>query len=500
MQPSPPKSDTATLFRYFKRKSETDLLEQRTAANKPVGLLDHLPIAPATKYRKPNMMYRDAQSVAFVANSKGWKDRICQMCAVDGSVTRAHHKDLNSIPNRLCANHARWHKTWECRDPCTMCLQLGTHTQSHFKNTDGKLNKLCADHARACGTWTCRYPCVVCLVDGVTTQSNYEDGHGNLSKLCAEHARDQGTWKCRRPCTSCLVNGTLTESGYRDTAGVPSKLCADHAREAGTWECTNPCTMCLVDGISTGSSYKDSIGRFNQLCATHAHEAGTWECKSPCTMCIEVGIVTEANYKDTDLRPRKLCSRHARERGTWECLCPCATCLEAGVRTDSNYKDLSGNLRSLCARHAVEAGTHFASVPMASMVACKFFDRLSLLTGLTYPHVHFTREGTIGTEIQGLIPGRKYRPDSYVEETREVWLFHGNHWHGYPPGHNRHDYGVGHHDIPSSDLYTATAAQMDIYSRAGYKVKYVWEHEYNETTKARYPRPLLDVVREWTHV
>ncbi len=50
----------------------------------------------------------------------------------------------------------------------------------------------------------------------------------------------------------------------------------------------------------------------------------------------------------------------------------------------------------------------------------------------------------VGKEIEGLVDGRKLRPDGFLpDETGltqgTVYLFHGNLWHGYPEGHEQFD-------------------------------------------------------------
>ncbi len=487
----------STLLCHFKRKQGGDVLVPVNKIHKVTGPLDHLPLAPAAKHRRPHTLYRDAQSVAFVTTNKCHAKRVCQICAISGCVTRASYTDLSGKCNTMCADHARASGTWLHRNACVMCTATGVKTGASFSDAEGRPDRLCADHARQAGVYECRNPCTMCLEVGIRTSSAYKDTAGKCKKLCADHARECGSWECSRPCTMCLDDGVQTQASFKDKAGNVNKLCAEHARECDSWECRHPCTMCLEVGVETEANFKDKAGNVNKLCADHAREHGSWERRRLCTMCLEVGVQTEASFKDAAGNSSKLCAGHARQCGSWECPRPCTMCLDAGVETHACFDDIAGRLRKLCARHAVQAGTHFATVPRASMTACRFFDRLSAQTGQEYPHVHFTHDGTIGAEISALIPGRQFRPDSYVPERKEVWLFHGNYWHGYPPGHDRHDYGVGHHDIPSSDLYIATATQMDIYHQAGYIVKYVWEHEYNETTRVKYPRPILDVVRAW---
>ena len=114
-----------------------------------------------------------------------------------------------------------------------------------------------------------------------------------------------------------------------------------------------------------------------------------------------------------------------------------------------------------------------------------------------------------GDEKRGLLPDSlRVRPDAYVEphllihlqgETSgpkgAVYLFHGNEWHGYPQGHPKHD-EESHVGCPYSELYHATLAQQQLYKSEGYRVFVVWEHEYIQSERARFPLHILRVMRE----
>jgi hypothetical protein len=65
---------------------------------------------------------------------------------------------------------------------------------------------------------------------------------------------------------------------------------------------------------------------------------------------------------------------------------------------------------------AVRAGTHVDTGHTGgSYEACCCFDRLERALGIKLPHIHYIKGGgTEGSEEKGLIPGRQYRPDSYV--------------------------------------------------------------------------------------
>ncbi len=244
------------------------------------------------------------------------------------------------------------------------------------------------------------------------------------------------------------------------------------------------------------SNYPDENENPKRLCAEHAREVGTYQVQMPCRDC-PVGSKIHACYPDEDGNSKRLCAEHAREVGSYEVQHPCRDC-PVGSKIDASYPDEDGNPRRLCARHAVLAGSHVESKSGASVIACKCFDRWERLTGERIGHrVRYIAaiggSRTEGREISGLIPNSKIHPDGYQEETKTVWLFHGNYFHGYPPDHPKHETrGIGGQWGP--DLYKKTMEDMALYARHGYTVRYVWEHEYKKTTLAKCPVSLRNVV------
>lgn len=145
------------------------------------------------------------------------------------------------------------------------------------------------------------------------------------------------------------------------------------------------------------------------------------------------------------------------------------------------------------------------------MVACECWHRLERVsTAKLTHHIHFIpgAEKTDGREKEGLVPGRRFKPDAFIEPGLDihlpnqssgpkgaVYLFHGNEWHGYPPAHLKYD-GANHCGTPYKELYERTIEQQTLYSAEGYRVFTVWEHEYATTTRAACPVHILSVVRE----
>ena len=166
------------------------------------------------------------------------------------------------------------------------------------------------------------------------------------------------------------------------------------------------------------------------------------------------------------------------------------------------YEDTDGNRRSLCYGCAIAEGTHPERVTGASYEACRFFCEMSRMAPETHgyvPHVHWNKvsgEWNGYQEVKGLVEGRKIRPDGFLPDPSgatkgTVYLFHGNRWHGYPPGHPKHGgeqvfrsarTGIERR-VSNADLYAKTEADSQAYLAAGYTVVEMWEHDFKEVKK-----------------
>ena len=367
------------------------------------------------------------------------------------------------------------------------CCQYCPKT-ANYPDENGNLRRLCAAHAREVGSYEVHNPCQKCP-PGKKVQANYPDENGNIC-LCATHATEVGSHEVQNPCQKCPP-GKKVQANYPDENGNIC-LCATHATEVGSHKVLNPCQKC-PPGKKIQAAYPDENGNIC-LCATHAREVGSYEVHNPCQKC-PPGKKIQAHYPDENGNIC-LCATHARDVGSYEVHNPCQKC-PPGKKVQANYPDENGNI-CLCARHAVLAGTHVESKSGGSVIACKCFDRWERLTGERIGHriryiAAIGGSRAEGREITGLIPNSKLQPDGYQEETKTVWLFHGNYFHGYPPDHPKHETrGIGGKWGP--DLYKKIMEDMALYARRGYTVRYVWEHEYSETTRAKCPVSLRNVV------
>lgn len=75
--------------------------------------------------------------------------------------------------------------------------------------------------------------------------------------------------------------------------------------------------------------------------------------------------------------------------------------------------------------------------------------------------------------------------------------YHGNAYHGYPPGHPLHNSEVANrngHKESAKELYEKTMAKMDAFAEAGYAVCYAWEHEHRAALREGAP---LEEILHW---
>ena len=168
----------------------------------------------------------------------------------------------------------------------------------------------------------------------------------------------------------------------------------------------------------------------------------------------------------------------------------------------ASYEDADGNKAALCRSCAIAEGTHPERVAGASYEACRFFCLLSRMTNKRedVPHVHWDRvsgEWNGYEEVEGIVPGRKIRPDGFLPDASgatkgTAYLHHGNRWHGYPPGHPEHggeqvfrSARTGAETrVKNADLYAKTEANTQAYLAAGYGVVEMWGHDFKEVERS----------------
>ena len=276
-------------------------------------------------------------------------------------------------------------------------------------------------------------------------------------------------------------------------------LCKKCAKNAGCHQLNRPCQGCR----KVEANFTDKDGKF-RFCGPCAKKAGCHQLQRLCQGCGQV----QGNFEDEDGK-MTLCKKCAKKAGCHQLQRPCEGCR----KVEANFEDKDGKIK-FCGPCAIDLGLKPQASSGASMEACQCWHLLEDAVGgacvLTH-HVHFEngRTDPTGAEKEGLIPGSKFKPDAFIEprlpihlpdetsgEKGAVYLFHGNPWHGFPEGHPKYEANnfVG---TPNKLLFEKTVQQHELYKEHGYRVFFVWEHDFKTATRKTCPVPIRDVVREY---
>ena len=97
-----------------------------------------------------------------------------------------------------------------------------------------------------------------------------------------------------------------------------------------------------------------------------------------------------------------------------------------------------------------------------------------------------------GKEVRDLVAPRKQRPDGVRRgadgEVADVFFYHGDLYHGYPPEHELYDTEV---TLPegrvnnTKEMYEKTMKDMRIFADKGLNVYYLWEHHHTIARRAK---------------
>ena len=306
-----------------------------------------------------------------------------------------------------------------------------------------------------------------------------------------------------RLCRDCVAK----QANYPDEDGKSHRLCAGCADKVGTKTVQHPCRDCPKDDKKQ-ASYPDEDGKSYRLCAGCADKVGTKTVQHRCRDCPK-DDKKQAHYPDEDGKPCRLCAGCADKVGTKTVRHPCRDCPKDDKK-QANYPDEDGKPCRLCAGCAFNAGLKPQATSGASMVACRCWHRLEKVSKAKLTNHVCCIDPTkwTGEEKKGLIPGRAFKPDAYIEpnlpihlegETSgpkgAVYLFHGNEWHGYPEGHPKYD-EVNYCGDSYKERYHKTLVQEEMYKMEGYRVFVVWKHEYDASEKVKCPVHIQEVVRE----
>ena len=181
---------------------------------------------------------------------------------------------------------------------------------------------------------------------------------------------------------------------------------------------------------------------------------------------------------DEEGNRNRLCAEHAHRAGSHQVQNPCRDCPPTSKK-ESHYADEEGNHNRLCATHAYAAGTVAKPCVGASRIACAAWHRLEKAQGIQLQHVHFVPGQDVpdGTEFR--VPGTRYHVDAYDPKTRTIYEYLGNHVHGYPPTHPQ--FTEDSTFLPgrsNRELYAQTMERLVLIATLGFRVYYLWHHDY----------------------
>jgi len=126
-----------------------------------------------------------------------------------------------------------------------------------------------------------------------------------------------------------------------------------------------------------------------------------------------------------------------------------------------------------CKNHDPE----YLSSSKISKTACQFLDELEKELNCSILHYHVSKEGLIsGSEYK--IPGTDYSTDGYIPETKTVYEFLGDYWHGNPLTQNPANYNK--RKQTHAESFNQTFRRLKQIADRGYTVYYIWEQTYNQ--------------------
>jgi hypothetical protein len=123
-----------------------------------------------------------------------------------------------------------------------------------------------------------------------------------------------------------------------------------------------------------------------------------------------------------------------------------------------------------------------------SKKACEFLDTLAAQENITILHAHHTKGVKSGYEHK--IEPTEYMVDGYVPEERKIFEFLGDYWHGNPEKYDRDDVN-DKSKLTFGQLYDNTFKRFGEIKKLGYQIFYIWERDYDKSTRTTLMRDLL---------
>jgi hypothetical protein len=130
-----------------------------------------------------------------------------------------------------------------------------------------------------------------------------------------------------------------------------------------------------------------------------------------------------------------------------------------------------------------------------SKAGCEFLDAVGAELGHTVIHRHVRHDGTMENE-EYRIPGTSFRVDGYDPDSRTVYEFLGDYWHGSPK-YNPQDTNYSTHRT-FGELRQQTFQRFREIADRGYRVMYIWESDYRELVKGNNNPRVLEHLHEYT--
>lgn len=140
----------------------------------------------------------------------------------------------------------------------------------------------------------------------------------------------------------------------------------------------------------------------------------------------------------------------------------------------------------------------------ASKVACRWLDRLQNELNCSLQHIHYDQvsQSTVGNEFR---PPEypKYRVDGYSADTKTIYEFLGNHFHGHPDLYDASKPArdnLNFCNMRIDQLYQKTEKRLQQLHEAGYCIIYIWESEFKQYERQGGLSTCQTFCREFTGV
>jgi len=75
------------------------------------------------------------------------------------------------------------------------------------------------------------------------------------------------------------------------------------------------------------------------------------------------------------------------------------------------------------------------------------------------------------------INSKKYFVDGYCPDTKTIYEYYGDYWHGNPKTTN-HSKDNRHKNLSFGELYFNTLKREEVFKQNGYKVNFIWESDF----------------------